>query len=52
MCLQRCHVFLNKVGADVKELEHTTSEMFVGVCRDCFKAKGVLEGERRVTLDK
>ena len=40
MCLQRCQIFLNNVSAEVKELKQKTAEMFVGVCLDCFKAKG------------
>lgn len=52
MCLQRCQIFLNKVNEEVKDLKHKASEMFTGICLDCFNANGRFEGECRIKHEK
>lgn len=52
LCSKECKAFLTKVSTEVKELKQKTSDMFVGVCLDCFKASGRFEGECRFKHDR
>jgi hypothetical protein len=51
-CSVRCRAFLATLNNEVQELRRMTDEMFVGVCLDCFKAKGKFDGDCRFKHEK